>query len=178
MRRCVWLLALLSGCGNESGGSIRDTAHPGQPPGADHSESSTSEIALLQYLIEHEWTIGDLVQRAKQQELTDTTRAALDDHEKHRLDNEADLVAARQGYGGGRSPVPPPRERADRLDEFKGREYERVLLTRLIGHYAEEVAVIDTALPRIHADNVRRLINRIRAQRLHDIQELAGGTQR
>ena len=144
----------------------------------DHSESSTSEVALLQYLIEHEWTIGDLVQRAKEQALTDTTRAALEDHEKHRLDNESDLVAARQGYRGGRNPVPPPQEPGDRLAEFKGMEYERVLRTRLIGHYAEEVAVIDTALPRIHAEPVRRLADRIRAQRLQDIQELAGSIQR
>ena len=178
MRLRVGLLALWSGCGAENGGSMRDTAHPGQPPAEDHSESSASEMALLQYLIEHEWTIGDLVQRAKQQELTDSTRAALEDHEKQRLDNEADLIAARQGYGGGRSPVPLPREPADRLDEFKGKEYERVLRTRLLGHYAEEVAVIDTALPRIHAEHVRRLVDRIRAQRLEDIQELAGNTQR
>lgn len=176
MRSRIWLFALLSGCGGENGGTMRDTAHPGQTP-VDHSESSASEIALLQYLIEHEWTIGDLVQRAKQQELTDTTRAALEDHEKHRLENEADLVAARQGYREGRNPVPPPREPFDRLDDFTGTEYERVLRTRLIGHYAEEVAVIDTALPRIHAEPVRRLVDRIRAQRLEDIQELAGNTQ-
>lgn len=174
MRLRVWLLVLLSGCGDESGDSVRDAAHPAPTPVVDYSESSTSEIALLQYLIEHEWTIGDLVQRAKQQELTDTTRAALEDHEKHRRDNEADLVAERQGYGGGRGPVSPPREPPDRLDEFTGGEYERVLRTRLIGHYAEEVAVIDTALPRIHAEHVRRLVDRIRAQRLQDIQELAG----
>ena len=177
MRSQIWLFALLSGCGGENGGTVRDTAHPGRAP-VDHSESSTSEIALLQYLIEHEWTIGDLVQRAKQQELTDTTRAALEEHEKHRLDNEADLVAARQGYGGGGGPVSPPREPADRLEEFTGGEYERVLRTRLIGHYAEEVAVIDAALPRIHGESVRRLVDRIRTQRLEHIQELAGSPRR
>lgn len=179
MKLC--LLALLAGCGSGNRGEARDDAHPGEPAvrsRGDLSDSSAAEIALLQYLIEHEWTIGSLVRGADGRELTDTTRAALKHAERHRFENEADLVAARQGYGGGRrSPVPPPREPPDRLDQFKGREYERVLLTRLIGHYAEEVAAIDTALPRIREEHVRVLMDRIRAQRLHDIHELATKSQ-
>jgi hypothetical protein len=41
-----------------------------------------------------------------------------------------------------------------------------------VGHYQEEVAAIDTVLPRLGAEHVRTLAQRIRRQRLNDIREL------
>lgn len=137
------------------------------------SDTTTSEIEFLQYLIEHEWTIGSLLGDADGKDLTGGTRAALKHAEKHWYENDADLVAARRGYGGGRhSPAPPPREQGDGLEQVQGAEYERTLLGKLVGHYREEVAAIDTTLPRLGAEHVRSLAERIRRQRLDDIREL------
>lgn len=150
--------------------------HPGEPTARSRRAAlftTTSEIEFLQYLIEHEWTIGSLLRGADGKDLTSGTRAALEHAERHWYDNNADLVAARLPYGGGRrSPAPPPREQGERLELFQGPDYERALLGRLVGHYREEVAAIDTTLPRLGAKHVRSLAERIRRQRLDDIREL------
>ncbi len=140
------------------------------------SETTTSEIEFLQYLIEHEWTIGSLLRGADGKDLTSGTQAALKHAEKHWYQNDADLVAARRAYGGGRrSPAPPPREQGDGVEQFQGAEYERALLRKLASHYWEEVAAVDTVLPRLNAEPVRALAERIRQQRLQDIRDLTRG---
>jgi hypothetical protein len=180
VRTRLWLLVLLAACGGQEGEDARDTVHPGEPTVRSRRvlpDSTTSDIAFLQYMSEHEWTISDLLRRAEGHDLANGARAALKHAEKHSFENEANIVAARQGYGGGRrSPEPPPREPGDGLEQFQGPEYEGALVGKLVGHYREEVAAIDSALPRLRAVHIRSLAERIRNQRLHDIRELTQKT--
>lgn len=127
MRSRLWLLVLLVGCGREEAARRENNLHTGEPAirsPRDAGESAASEIEFLQYMIEHEWIIGGLLQQAQGHDLTDSARAALKHAEEHWTENEADLVRARQLYGGGRrSPAPPPREPGDSLERFQGAEY-------------------------------------------------------
>ena len=175
VRSRLWLLVLVAGCGGKEAGDSRDGVHPGEPAVRSRrvaADSTASEIAFLQYMIEHEWTIGSLLRHADGRALTSSGKAAVDHARKHWFENEGDLVAARRVYGGGRGmPAPPPAEPGDDLERFHGPAYEAALLGKLAGHYREELAAIDTVLPRL-AEPVRALAQRIRAQRLQDIREL------
>ena len=174
-----WLPLMLAACGGQSPGDTRDTVHLGEPtarPRRAALDTTTLEIEFLQYLIEHEWAIGGLLRGADGKDLTSSTLAALKHAENHWYENGADFVAARRAYGGGRrSPAPPPREQGDGVEQFQGAEYERALLRKLASHYWEEVAAVDTVLPRLNAEPVRALAERIRQQRLQDIRDLTRG---
>lgn len=171
MRSRLWLLVVLTGCGGEEARLSRDSVHPGEPTVRARSalaDVTASEIGFLQYMIEHEWTIGDLLRRAEGHTLTSSGKTALEHARKHWFENEADLVAARQAYGGGRGSLAPPAgEPRDGLDRVQRRKHEAAFLRELVRHYREEVAAIDTTLPGRGAEHVRSLAKRIKTQRLH-----------
>lgn len=73
--------------------------------------------------------------------------------------------------------APPAVEAGDRIEQFRGPEYERRLINRLIDHYKEEVAEIDASLFQLQAENVRALAERIRRERRKEIRDLAEKSQ-
>ena len=177
MRSQLALLLLLAACTRPQSAGSADTAHPGEPTVARRSASAPEapEIRFLEHMIEHQKTLGDLLSLARAHKLSPRGREIVERAEKHRLDNESDLVAARQSYGGGRlSSAPPAVEAGDRMEQLKGPEYERRLINRLIDHYKEEVAEIDASLSRLEAEDVRTLAERIRRDRRSQIRDLAG----
>jgi hypothetical protein len=77
VRARFWLLVMLAACGRQTPEDIRDTVHSGEPtprPRGPLSVSTTAEIEFLQYMIEHEWTIGALLRRVEDRDLTASVR--------------------------------------------------------------------------------------------------------
>lgn len=177
MRSHLALLLLLAACTRPQSAGSADTAHLGEPTVARRSASvpEAPDIRFLEHMIQHQKTLADLLSLAGAHKLSPRGRDVIARAEKHRFDDESALVAARQGYGGGRlSSTPPAVEASDRIEQFRGPEYERRLINRLIDHYKEEVAEIDASLSQLEAENVRALAERIRRDRRNQIRDLAG----
>lgn len=175
MKTRLGLLLVLMACGERDIEGARDSVHAGEPTVVPRGpvDSTPPEIRFLEFMIGHQSTIGDVLDRAQRSGLTPAATTMVEHARKHWFEHEADLMAARQSFGGGRrSREPVPRETVDSLERLRGMLDEGSLLTSLARHYREEVITIDSSLPGLSVEHVRELALRIRSQRLHDIQEL------
>lgn len=150
--------------------------HPGEPTVRQRAgavDTLPREVRFLNWMLEHQQRLWSLLRQARARDLSSHTRTIIERADLQRLDNEADVVAAREKYQGV-GPLPTKAVTggpADHLEQLRGAEYEKALLSALLADYREEVEEIDSSLPHLNAD-VKGLAKQIRSQVLHEIDRL------
>ena len=176
MRTTARVLVVLAACADESrNGGVDSAPQATVQSGRDSVRSTAAEVRFLDHMIEHQKRLADLLLFAGTHRLSTGSRQMVEHAERHRSDTEAELHTSRRRYASdARGAYPPAVASGNSIEEFRGSEYERRLVLKLVDHYREEVAEIDAALPELRAQHVRSLANQIRSERLHEIRDLTG----
>ena len=174
--RMLVLLVGVSACGREGTVTAGGDIHAGEPVvhlRGSPRYSSTPEHRFLIHLLSHEASVAQMLRQAASSATTVARRVELERIRDQQEEDLATLRGALRAYAdpehrAGEAPGAIPR---DSLRQGKVLS-EKDLVARTAAVYREEIADIDAFLPRLTASEVGTLAQRMRSQRVADIERL------
>lgn len=92
-------------------------------------------------------------------------------HTKQAAERDSMLAMLRTAYSDTHAPTVMPGHRAqnDSLQALSGTSYDRTFYRMVIGHHREAIAMIDSTLPHLTKDDVKRMAEKMKADQQKEI---------
>ena len=94
-------------------------------------------------------------------------------HTKQAAERDSMLAMLRTSYNDSHNPSMMPKNRAqnDSLQSLSGANYDRRFYRMVIDHHREGIAMMDSSMPHLTKDEVKRMAERMKADQQREITE-------
>jgi uncharacterized protein (DUF305 family) len=172
MRATILLLVfpVLTACGRGDNAST-DTAGAtaGAMAGMDMANADRDFLRMMSD--HHEGLIQMATVAMTKASQTSTQGDAHNLHTKQAAERDSMIAMLRSAYGDSYAPKVMPKNRAqnDSLQALSGANYDRTFYRMVIGHHREGIAMIDSTVPHLSKDEVKRMAEKMKADQQREI---------
>ncbi|MEX2154212.1 MAG: DUF305 domain-containing protein [Gemmatimonadaceae bacterium] len=179
MRKILILLAIVSAsacsrsdnAATDTAGTTTAGATSGSMAGMDMANSDRD---FLRMMSDHHEGLIRMASAAMTKASKPATQGdAHNLHTKQAAERDTMVAMLRTAYGDSYTPKVMPKNRAqnDSLQALSGANYDRTFYRIMIDHHREGVAMIDSTMPHLTKDDVKRKADRMKADQQKEITD-------
>lgn len=177
MRKILVFVALLSACGRsdspdmDSASAATTAAAPDSMAGMNMANSDRD---FLRMMSDHHAGLIEMASAAMTKASMPATQGdAHNLHTKQAAERDSMIAMLRNDYSDAYAPKVMPKTRAqnDSLQALAGANYDRAFYRMIVDHHREAVAMIDSTLPHLTKDDVKRMAEKMKAEQQKEITE-------
>ena len=146
-----------------------------------HGPAKDADHQFLRSMSDHHEGLVLMATGAHQKGSAEGTRKDAEMlHHKQMAERDSMVGMIRTAYQESHTPTPMPKNQAqnDSLQALSGQAYDRKFYQLVIQHHREGIAMIDSMMPKLARDDVKRMAQKMKDDQQREIRELepkAGG---
>lgn len=171
MRKILVFLALLSAC---SRGDSPDSDSAAVSDSMAGMNMANSDRDFLRMMSDHHEGLIEMASAAMTKASMSATQGdAHNLHTKQAAERDSMIAMLRNAYSDAYAPKVMPKNRAqnDSLQALAGADYDRAFYRIVIEHHRAGIAMIDSTMPHLTKDDVKRMAEKMKADQQKEITE-------